>query len=224
MTLSNLLKWAGVLLLTVGLSGCATNSAEALVDKTKPMMGEGEGLVVASVGACDSGDELMTRFAKGSSFVILAERQGGTDKSPIIITTNGVWQNTAWSATELLRTTGTCTRLLLSQKAPAGNYKVTQAAARILNLAPRSPILADPIYFNVRAGQVVYIGAYDVSYIAGTTPIFHVKTAGMESLRILDEFRQDRETLIRVRPELAEATMVNAIETQLLYRGLLNNP
>jgi len=71
------------------------------------------------------------------------------------------------------------------------------------------PKMRSPQNFEVRAGQVTYLGSYELTTIVGQTLLFHLPMPSAVALSGVDAYRRDRDALLSARPELNNFPMEN---------------
>lgn len=205
------------LFLPVILTGCALlfgcASPSTLVSKT-PLMEAGEGLIVASLGYEDLHTDLFgVAGASRAHLTIRIAPEYDTSVPPFSIgTTRGARLDGAWNFPDEIRETRNGRRVISVVAVKAGAYTTTGTSVALSGPSltwEATPGLSTPIAFNVRPGEIIYLGSFVLR--VNSRPGFfgaHVPVSGRFDVR--NEFDSDMEMVYRLRPEIRARHSHNA--------------
>lgn len=194
------------------LAGCAPLHSD-LLHKNRPLIApqSNSGMVIASLGY-RNGQGAINRYLPTTSLEVMIPSVSDPDAKPLRVTTTAYMRYYgAWGDQEVVRASANGKRVLVGYMIPAGHYRLGETTARLFGFAEwHVTVRASAAQqFTVEPGEIVYIGSHELDASTGNNWL-GMPIPAKASVRVLDEFEDDRALLYRVRPELKSVPLRNA--------------
>lgn len=189
------------------LSACATKLS-MLPLKDQPLIGDGDGLVLASLGYQTNDAKNMKYYLQTSNISLTIVPSSDADAKKFFVTNFSGWSNN-----DVVRRSSERARVLVGYRVKAGDYEIVEQYAKLASDIQNRNIMQKiipPRKFSVIAGQITYLGAYEFQVTTGTN-LFGTTVPYKGKIETFDEIEDDRTLLYKVRPELRQTPINNIL-------------
>jgi hypothetical protein len=208
-----------VLGLSVLFAGCAAQHTDILI-KDRPLLDNGNGLVLASLGYRTAEEPAIKMQLSGGNLILgelgptieLTLRSVTDPKYRVYIsTTDNMYENGAWSNTEVIRRTANGRRVLMGESIRPGEYEIVDVEASLSDWTFDSKKDPNPPRVSIGGGEITYLGVFELLIESGKNILGRTVPA-LGAIRTVNEIEQDLELLYGVRPDLRGKKVRNAVE------------
>jgi hypothetical protein len=208
-----------VLCLSLLFAGCAAQHTDILI-KDRPLFDNGNGLVLASLGYRTAEDPAIQRQFTGANLIMgelgptieLTLRSVTDPKNRVYIsTTDNMYENGAWSNTQVIRRTKNGRRVLMGESIKPGEYEIVDVEASLDDWGFDPMKNPNPMKVSIGGGEITYIGVFELLIEPGKNLIGRTVPA-LGAIRTLNEIEQDLELLYGVRPDVRGKKVRNTVE------------
>jgi hypothetical protein len=205
--------------LSLLFTGCASQHADILI-KDRPLFDNGNGLVLASLGYRTAEDPAIQRQLSGGNMILgllgptieLTLRSVTDPKYRVYIsTTDNMYENGAWSNTQVIRQTEAGRRVLIGESIKPGDYEIVDVQASLDDWDFDPAKDPNPAKVSIGGGEITYIGVFELLIQPGKNILGRTVPA-LGAIRVLSEIDQDLELLYGVRPDVRGKNVRNAVQ------------
>jgi hypothetical protein len=195
-------------------SACSSNSI--LTAPKKGWAKEKSGLIVASLGYVRSNPNPYPAWAENPAVHVYVKSISDPKSLTMELTTTAeIMYGDAWKHSSVVIDGSLHRRLLVAYPAVPGRYKLWRKFSTFSSYGYNAyEYIQDeqtPLLFDVRAGEVTYIGSHELSLTTGEN-FLGVDVPRRALIGTIDHYEEDMILLTKLRPEFVGSRPTNAVQ------------